>query len=70
MPLLFASAGDEVRVASVGGNAAVKQRLAEIGFTAGAPVSVVQKIATGLIVKVKGARIALDRAMAGKIFVC
>lgn len=70
MPLLFTSAGDEVRIASIGGSAAVKQRLNEIGFNVGAPISVVQKIATGLIVKVKGARIALDRSMAGKILVC
>lgn len=69
MPLLFTSAGDEVRVSSIGGNAVVKQRLNEIGFIVGAPISVVQKIATGLIVNVKGARIALDRSMAGKILV-
>lgn len=67
MPLLFASIGDEVKVASVGGAADVKQHLNEIGFNVGTTVSVIQKISTGLIVKVKESRVAIDKNMASKI---
>ena len=67
MPLLFASVGDKVTVASVGGTAEVKQHLNEIGFNAGTSVSVIQKIKGGIIVKVKESRIALDKKMAEKI---
>lgn len=67
MPLLFASIGDEVSVVSVTGPQAVKQHLSEMGFSAGSKISVIQKISTGLIVKVKEMRVALDRSMASKI---
>ena len=69
IPLLFATAGEEVKVASVGGNPEVRQHLAELGFTVGSPVTVMQKIDTGIIVKVKESRIAVDRGMASKIMV-
>lgn len=69
MPLLFASVGQEVAVKSVGGSAEVRQHLAELGFTAGAKVAVVQKIDSGLIVNVRESRVAIDRSMASKIMV-
>lgn len=69
MPLLFASVGDEVVVKNVGGSLDVKQHLNEIGFNAGASITVIQKISTGLIVKVKESRIAIDKSMASKIMV-
>ncbi len=69
MPLLFAAPGQEVKVVKVGGEAAVRQHLNEIGFTVGTPVTVVSKIPTGLIVKVKEARIAIDKSMASKIMI-
>ena len=69
MPLLFASVGQDVTVKSVGGAPDVKQHLNEIGFNVGAQVTVVQKVATGLIVKVKESRVAISREMAGKIMV-
>ena len=40
MPLLFASIGDEVSVASITGTQAVKQHLADMGFTKGCKVFV------------------------------
>ncbi len=69
VPLLFATAGEEVKVVSVGGNPEVRQHLTELGFNVGAPVTVIQKIDTGIIVKVKESRIAIDRGMASKIMV-
>lgn len=67
MPLLLASVGEELCVSAISGTPSVKQHLADIGFSEGARVTVIQKIATGLIVKVKEVRIALDRSMATKI---
>lgn len=67
MPLLFATPGQEVKVQDVKGSPDVKQHLNELGFNTGTPVTVISSIATGLIVKVKDSRIALDRSMASKI---
>lgn len=67
MPLLFASIGSEVTVTSINGAPAVKQHLSDMGFSEGSKVTVIQKINTGLIVKVKESRIAIDKSMASKI---
>ena len=67
MPLLFASVGDEVSVTSVKGNQAARQHLSDMGFSEGSKIVVIQKIPTGLIVKVKESRIAIDKSMASKI---
>ncbi len=69
MPLLFASIGDEVTIKSIGGEPDVKQHLVDLGFTSGSTVTVIQKVKTGLIVKVKEARIALDKGMASKVLI-
>lgn len=69
MPLLFASLGQELVVKNVGGAPAIKQHLFEMGFNVGSSVAVIQKIDSGLIVKVKESRIAIDRNMASKIMV-
>lgn len=69
MPLLMASVGDEVSVVDVGGAPAVRQHLNDMGFTVGSSVCVVQKISTGLIVRVKETSIAIDKSMAAKIMV-
>lgn len=69
MPLLFANPGDEVKISSVNGNPQVKQHLNELGFNVGSLVTIVQKVKSGLIVKVKEARVALDSSLASKIIV-
>ena len=69
MPLLFANPGDEVKISGVNGNPQVRQHLNELGFNVGSLVTIVQKVKTGLIVKVKEARGALDSSMASKIIV-
>lgn len=67
MPLLFANIGQDVVVKNIGGTADVKQHLNEIGFNVGSNVTVIQKVPTGLIVKVKESRIAIDKSLAAKI---
>ena len=69
MPLLFANPGDEVKISGVNGNPQVKQHLNELGFNDGSLVTIVQKLKSGLIVKVKEARVALDSSLASKIIV-
>ncbi|AEB13763.1 FeoA family protein [Treponema succinifaciens] len=69
MPLLFANPGDEVKISGVNGNPQVKQHLNELGFNVGSLVTIVQKLKSGLIVKVKEARVALDSSLASKIIV-
>lgn len=70
VPLLFAKLGEEVKISSITGNGQVKQHLNELGFTIGSAITVVQKVKpTGLIVKVRNARIAIDSGMASKILI-
>ena len=69
MPLLFANPGDEVKISGVNGNPQVKQHLNELGFNVGSLVAIVQKLKSGLIVKVQEARVALDSSLASKIIV-
>ena len=69
LPLAMAGADDVVRVARVRGEASLRQHLAELGFVEGAEVKVVSRAAGDVIVLVKGARLALNRAMASRITV-
>jgi ferrous iron transport protein A len=61
--------GTAVTVSRVSGSEGLKKRLESLGFTIGSPVTVVSCMAGSLIVKVKDSRIALDRELAGHIFV-
>lgn len=69
MPLSMCSKEVEVTVKKVGGSTDVRQHLSEIGFNKGSKVSVVAELNGSIIVRVKDARIALDKAMANKILV-
>ena len=69
MPLTLANAGEENTILRVGGSAEVKKHLADLGFVAGAAVSVVASLGGNVIVKVKEARVAISEEMARKIMV-
>lgn len=69
LPLAMAGVDETVRVARVRGDADLRQHLAELGFVEGAEVKVVSRAAGDVIVTVKGARLALNRAMASHISV-
>ena len=69
LPLAMAGADEVVRVASVRGDAALRQHLSELGFVEGTEVKVVSRAAGDVIVTVKGARLALNRSMASHITV-
>ena len=53
----------------VGGNPEVRSHLEDLGFVAGASVSVVSAISGNLIVRVKESRVAISKEMAGKIMI-
>lgn len=69
MPLTLASAGEENMIRRVGGNDETKRHLEDLGFVAGANVTIVSSIGGNLIVKVKDSRVAISKEMAGKIMV-
>ena len=69
MPLTFANLDEDNIVRMVGGKPETRQHLENLGFVAGARVRIVSKIGGNLIVRVKDARVAINREMAGKIFI-
>ena len=69
MPLVFATIGEENIIKRVGGNSQIKQYLENLGFVAGASVTVVSSIAGNLIVSIKQSRVAISKEMAQKIFI-
>ena len=69
MPLTMARTGEENLIKKVGGNPDVRQFLENLGFVAGAQVSVVSEISGNVIVKIKESRGAISREMAMKIMV-
>ncbi|MEZ3497570.1 MAG: ferrous iron transport protein A [Lachnospiraceae bacterium] len=69
MPLALANSGEENIIRRVGGNAALKKHLENLGFVVGGNVTVISVNDGNLIVNVKESRIAVSREMANKIFI-
>jgi len=69
MPLTLANTGEENLIRRVGGNGEVKKHLEDLGFVAGATVSVVASLGGNVIVKVKESRVAISEEMARKIMI-
>ena len=69
MPILITQAGDNVTIAKITGRSDVKQRLGELGFVAGTPVSIVQSHGGDMIVRIRDSKLALTREMAARIMV-
>ena len=69
MPLMLADAGTEQLIHKVGGSPEVKKHLEDLGFVAGASVTVISSMGGNLIVNIKEARVAISREMAQKILV-
>jgi ferrous iron transport protein A len=67
MPITLAKPGEEVIITRISGDDKVRQHLAELGFTVGGSVKVVNEIAGNLILQVKESRIAISRSMASRI---
>ena len=69
MPLAMANMGDVKIILKITGRDEVRQRLAELGFVVGEPVTVVSELGGNLILSVKESRVALDKTMAMRIMV-
>ena len=69
MPLMLANKGNELSIKKITGNDETRRFLNSLGFVAGEIVTVVSELGGNMIIKVKGARIALDKSMASRIMV-
>jgi ferrous iron transport protein A len=70
VPLAGLSPGDVGFIGTLEGGHHLMSRLSALGFTTGAPVTVIRNYGAGpILVLVRGAQIALGRREAGKIMV-
>ena len=69
MPLTFAGTEESYVIQRIGGKPEVRKHLENLGFVAGAEVSIVNTMGGNLIVKVKEARVAISQEMAQKIMI-
>ncbi|MBQ3799143.1 MAG: ferrous iron transport protein A [Treponema sp.] len=69
MPLTMVSPDEQFLIKKINGNEEVRRFLENLGFVAGASVTVVSKIGGNLIVRIMDSRIAVSREMAQKIIV-
>lgn len=69
MPLTYAKPGQSNQIVRITGRDDVRRHLANLGFVEGAHVTVVSELAGNLILNVKDSRVALDKSMAGRIFI-
>lgn len=69
MALALMSIGEKRKVESLRGKDEVIRHLEDLGFAPGAEVECIGETSGGMILLVKGTRIALDRGLASKILV-
>ncbi len=69
MPLSMLGDGEEFLIKKISGKEEVRRFLENLGFVAGAQVSLVSKIGGNVIVQVKDSRVAISKEMAQKIIV-
>ena len=69
MPLTLAPQGQMNRINRITGNDEVRRFLASLGFVEGEPVTVVSSMGGNMIIHVKDTRVALDRALASRIYI-
>lgn len=69
MPLTMAAIGEVNTIRKVGGNEETKRFLENLGFVAGAEITVVSAIGGNVIVNIKDSRVAVNQDMARHIMV-
>lgn len=69
MPLAMMEQGDTKMITDFRGQEDMKRHLQDLGFIRGETVRVVSEHPGGMILMVKGVKIALNRALANKIIV-
>ncbi|MCL1632960.1 ferrous iron transport protein A [Sporolactobacillus sp. CPB3-1] len=68
VPLSLIRRGEKVHVACVCGKDETRRLLGNLGFVENAEVSVIAEADGNVIVKLKGTRIAISKAMARRVF--
>lgn len=69
MPLALASFGEVRTILGFAGKEEMKKHLYDLGFVKGEKVQIIGENQSGMIVLVKGVRIALNRGLMSKIIV-
>ena len=69
MPLVYADTGTVNIIRKISGKPEIKKHLEDMGFVAGAPITVVSTVNGNLIVNVKNTKVALDKELAAKIMI-
>ena len=69
MPLSMVEDGESFLIKKIIGKEEVRRFLENMGFVAGAKVSLVSKICGNVIVQIKDSRVAISKEMAQKIIV-
>lgn len=69
MPLAMLRSGETFSVKQIRGKDEIKHHLENLGFTVGTEVTVVSESSSGIILNVKGSRIAINKSMAKRIMI-
>ena len=69
MPLTMAPVGVQNRILKITGRDETRKFLEKLGFVVGSSVTVVSELGGNMIVNVKDARVAIDKAMANRILI-
>jgi len=69
MPLSLAASGETKIISEFHGKEEMKRHLQDLGFMKGEKVEILGENQSGMILKIKGVRIALNRGLASKIMV-
>ncbi|MHB8128896.1 MAG: FeoA family protein [Mobilitalea sp.] len=69
MPLSLATLGETKIISEFRGKEEMKRHLQDLGFNKGEKVEILGENQSGMILKIKGVRIALNRGLASKIIV-
>lgn len=63
MPLAFARQGEKRTIISLCGDDGLTRRLTEMGFTSGETVEVLDFTGSGMLLKIRGTKIAVNRGL-------
>ncbi len=69
MPLSIVELGQKKQIKQINGKDDTRRFLENLGFAEGVEVSVVAELGGNIIINIKGARVAIGKAMADRIIV-
>lgn len=69
MPIVMAPVNQEVRIVKIIADEKTKKHLENLGITINSSVTVLSVQSSGVILKVKDGRLALDASLSRKIFI-